>query len=185
MHTAWDAKGSFEDGWQSVTGSFVAINAFTISCRCAKAPLGAAPSAHLGDGCLDLVIVHKCSHRAFLQFLVLLSSLKKPTKVDSDVQFNVSAKHLHLPFVEVHRVKELRFEALDMLGNPIPNVSESTDILLCKNDRTSVWCIDGEILARPNSVCRLVSFPYISDLRLLLFLACSLSNVILSTNSQS
>jgi len=52
-----------------VKGNFAAVNSFLISCRCRYALDGPAPAAHLGDGCSDLVLVHKCSMLDYTQHL--------------------------------------------------------------------------------------------------------------------
>jgi hypothetical protein len=56
----------------------VCVNGTVMSCRCAKAPAGMAPYAHLADGCLDLICVKACSHAQYLQHLLRLTD---PAKV--------------------------------------------------------------------------------------------------------
>lgn len=56
--------------WQVVQGNFVAINAVTMSCSCDLSPLGLSPSCHLGDGCLDLLLMSHCSRFTFLRALI-------------------------------------------------------------------------------------------------------------------
>nr|VZI06186.1 unnamed protein product [Spirometra erinaceieuropaei] len=150
---------TLKPGWKSVTGSFIAINAFPISCRCGKSPQGPAPSAHLGDGCLDLVIVHKCSHHQFLQYLILMAN---PRPAASS-QHAVSADHLKLPFVEVHRVQAMEFIPVDLNGRPLPVTASGTlsDSVItdreCSNPsdrKVSVWCVDGEIMRQAHVYCR-------------------------------
>uniref|UniRef100_A0A183SIE1 CERK_C domain-containing protein n=1 Tax=Schistocephalus solidus TaxID=70667 RepID=A0A183SIE1_SCHSO len=143
---------TLKPGWKSVTGSFIAINAFPISCRCGKSPQGPAPSAHLGDGCLDLVLVHKCSHYEFLQYLILMANARAP---GTSPHHAVSADHLKLPFVEVHRVRAMEFIPLDRNDRPLEVTAPSTvsDSVLTTSKHSkhshpniSVWCVDGEIL---------------------------------------
>ncbi|BHF60074.1 hypothetical protein SprV_0100303500 [Sparganum proliferum] len=150
---------TLKPGWKSVTGSFIAINAFPISCRCGKSPQGPAPSAHLGDGCLDLVIVHKCSHHQFLQYLILMAN-PRPT---ASSQHAVSADHLKLPFVEVHRVQAMEFMPVDINDRPLPLTASGTlsDSVItdheCSNPsdrKVSVWCVDGEIMRQAHVCCR-------------------------------
>ena len=50
-------------------GRFAAINSFLISCRCRYAIDGPAPAAHLGDGCSDLVVIHRCSRLDYTKHL--------------------------------------------------------------------------------------------------------------------
>ena len=63
-------KGS----WKKVVGSFCAVNAALVSGSNRLSPTGIAPSSHLGNGCLDLLLVHKCSRLNFLRHLSRLSS---------------------------------------------------------------------------------------------------------------
>lgn len=123
-------------GWRVTSGEFVAVNAFLISCRCAKSPLGPAPSAHLGDGYLDLILVRRCSRWKYLSYLVQLTNKRKDR----------STQHLKMPFVEAHRVKAFRLQSLDTHGDPISNEK----IL---PQKVSVWNVDGEILTYPNVIC--------------------------------
>ncbi|VUZ53071.1 unnamed protein product [Hymenolepis diminuta] len=123
-------------GWRVTSGEFVAVNAFLISCRCAKSPLGPAPSAHLGDGYLDLILVRRCSRWKYLSYLVQLTNKRKDR----------STQHLRMPFVEAHRVKAFRLQSLDNHGDPISNEK----IL---PQKVSVWNVDGEILTYPNVIC--------------------------------
>ncbi len=124
-----------DSNWRVLSGDFIAVNAFLISCRCAKSPRGPAPAAHLGDGCLDLITVNRCSRRSFLRYLVHLTDRKK----------DCCPEHLKLPFVNAHRVRAFTFQALDRNGLPISAESARSD--------SSVWCVDGEILCRPNITC--------------------------------
>ena len=63
--------------WRTVRGEFVAVNAFMISCRCRYALEGPAPAAHLGDGCTDLVLVHRCSRYDYIRHLYRCSDPSK------------------------------------------------------------------------------------------------------------
>ncbi|VDM31108.1 unnamed protein product [Hydatigera taeniaeformis] len=122
--------------WQVIVGDFVAVNAFLISCRCAKSPLGPAPAAHLGDGFLDLVLVRRCSRMKYLRYLVKLTNRHWKRK----------SEHLQMPFVEAYRVRAFHFEALNRYGCPVaPDETVGED--------TSVWCVDGEVLCNPNIIC--------------------------------
>ena len=56
--------------WKVVRGKFVAINAVTMSCSCDLSPLGLSPACHLGDGCLDLLLMSHCSRFQFLRALI-------------------------------------------------------------------------------------------------------------------
>lgn len=61
----------------SITGKFVAINAAIMSCRCEKTKKGMSPSAHIGNGCADLILVSKCSRMNFLRFMLRIAFLEK------------------------------------------------------------------------------------------------------------
>ncbi|KAF3860405.1 hypothetical protein F7725_000660 [Dissostichus mawsoni] len=65
-----------------------------LSGSCPKSPLGLSPSAHLADGTGDLILVWDTHPLGFLKFLYRHTS--------TEDQFD-------LPFVEVHRVKAVRF----------------------------------------------------------------------------
>ncbi|XP_057693578.1 ceramide kinase-like [Corythoichthys intestinalis] len=82
------------DGWRTIRGKFLAINAASMSCACPRSPKGLSPAAHLADGTADLILVRKCSRFNFLRHLLRHTS--------KDDQFDLS-------FVEVHRVRRFRF----------------------------------------------------------------------------
>ncbi|XP_026870380.2 ceramide kinase isoform X2 [Electrophorus electricus] len=85
-----EAKGA----WQVIRGKFLAINAACMSCACPRSPKGLSPSAHLANGTVDLILVHKCSRLDFFRHLL--------RHTNKDDQFD------H-PFVEVYRVRQFRF----------------------------------------------------------------------------
>uniref|UniRef100_A0A3B5LDP9 Zgc:158263 n=1 Tax=Xiphophorus couchianus TaxID=32473 RepID=A0A3B5LDP9_9TELE len=80
--------------WVSVDGRFKSVSLTCMSSSCAKSPLGLSPSAHLADGTGDLILVWDTNPLGFLTYLY-----RHTTTQD---QFD-------LPFVEVHRVKAVRF----------------------------------------------------------------------------
>lgn len=135
-------ESNLAGGWRAVMGDFVAVNAFLISCRCAKSPLGPAPSAHLGDGFLDLILVRRCSRMQYLRYLVQLTNRRKKRQ----------AQHLRMPFVEAHRVRAFKLQALDCYGDPV-----ASDEVVGAD--TSVWCVDGEVLDNPNIICWCILVP--------------------------
>ena len=55
--------------WNVIRGQFLAINSFLMSCRCHLSRNGVSPTAHLGDGCADLILIRPCSRIQFLQHL--------------------------------------------------------------------------------------------------------------------
>ncbi|XP_034028243.1 ceramide kinase family protein [Thalassophryne amazonica] len=86
---------SDSDGeWVSVQGRFRCVSLTCMSSSCPKSPLGLSPSAHLADGTGDLILVWDTHPLSFLNFLY------RHTNTQDQFDF---------PFVEVHRVKAIRF----------------------------------------------------------------------------
>ena len=72
-----------DEHWQVLKGRFAAVNSFLISCRCRYAIDGPAPAAHLGDGCADLVVIHRCSRLDYTKHLYRCSD-PRADQVQSD-----------------------------------------------------------------------------------------------------
>ena len=53
-------------------GEFKSIMAIVTSCRSDMSPQGLSRNAHLADGRMHLVLVHKCSILQYLKFLSLI-----------------------------------------------------------------------------------------------------------------
>ncbi|MCJ8741890.1 hypothetical protein PDJAM_G00076090 [Pangasius djambal] len=83
-----------EGEWLSVEGKFRCVSLTCMSSSCPRSPKGLSPSAHLADGTGDLILVRNTNPLGFLTYLH-----RHTTTQD---QFD-------LPFVEVHRVKAVRF----------------------------------------------------------------------------
>ncbi|XP_056305527.1 ceramide kinase family protein [Danio aesculapii] len=83
-----------EGDWVTVEGTFKCISLTCVSSSCPRSPKGLSPSAHLADGTADLILVRDTNPLSFLTYLH-----RHTNKQD---QFD-------LPFVEVHRVKAVRF----------------------------------------------------------------------------
>ncbi|XP_061592198.1 ceramide kinase family protein [Cololabis saira] len=83
-----------EGEWVRVEGKFKCVSLTCMSSSCARSPQGLSPSAHLADGTGDLILVWDTHPLGFLRFLYRHTSTQD--------QFD-------LPFVEVHRVKAVRF----------------------------------------------------------------------------
>ncbi|XP_022110720.1 ceramide kinase-like isoform X2 [Acanthaster planci] len=138
-----ESKGS----WKKVTGSFCAVNAALVSGCNRLSPNGIAPSSHLGNGCLDLLLVHKCSRFNFLRHLIRLGN---------------SGNHFNFDFVEVHRIKEFTFKALTNQDlKSIDQAKESTSntslvkqpqvrYQTTRDSNTSTWNMDGEVCDIPD-----------------------------------
>ncbi|XP_071960442.1 ceramide kinase-like isoform X2 [Antedon mediterranea] len=152
------------DHWNSIKGEYMYVNAALVSGMCDKSPTGVSPAAHLGNGCVDLIVVRKCSRLNYLRHLMRLSS---------------SANHFDFNFVEVHRVKKFKFRPLTPDETSIPAYSATMDSLdldsglfrrssgsynLPRSTSTissSSWNIDGEINRLPaidvNVHCQLIN----------------------------
>ncbi|XP_077984638.1 ceramide kinase-like [Glandiceps talaboti] len=135
--------------WQCVRGKFINVSAAVFSCMCKKSPKGVSPSAHLADGCMDLIFVKHCHRYQFLRYLLRLST---------------SGDHFDLDFVEVHRVKEFKFKVpntdrksstdeseleVDGNGGPLTPMAESkpqSRKFVRSQSNSSVWNADGEVI---------------------------------------
>ncbi|KAL4226177.1 hypothetical protein ACF0H5_014163 [Mactra antiquata] len=128
---------SVTDGWQTVIGKFVAVNSVTMSCSCDISPPGMSPFCHLGDGCMDLILVSDCSRVDFLKFLLRTAKGEERQSLD---------------FIQMYRVKEFTFRALteDTDLDTISNNEEMTQSKRVKlkrqTSKTSVWNCDGEVI---------------------------------------
>lgn len=47
--------------WKAIKGGFFMISGANITCACSRSPNGMAKFSHLGDGSIDLILVHKTS----------------------------------------------------------------------------------------------------------------------------
>lgn len=63
--------------WQTVKGKFFMVNGANVSCACSKSPMGFSPHCHIGDGCVDVILVRHTSLINNLRMLLRLSSRKK------------------------------------------------------------------------------------------------------------
>ncbi|TPP64336.1 Ceramide kinase [Fasciola gigantica] len=162
---SWSIQGSSK-GWKTVRGSFIAINAFVLSCRCSRAVSGPSPWAHLGDGCIDLVIIRNCSRTRFLQFLVRTANASGNSNEGTD------RSPLELPFVTVERVCAFRFckgtkssaassASVSQSSHENSDDSSSPPWLQTSDENSrrkpsshsgsshrkkSIWCADGELV---------------------------------------
>ena len=82
-----------------IKGRFLAVNCATMSCRCDKTKKGMSPSAHLGNGCCDLILVSECSRINYLRFLMRTGFL--------------TTSAFDLPFVDVYRVRGFEYYPLE------------------------------------------------------------------------
>ncbi|XP_048466364.1 ceramide kinase isoform X2 [Rhincodon typus] len=126
--------------WKVIKGKFLAVNSMNMSCACPKSPKGLSPAAHLADGTIDLILVHKCSRLSFLRHLI--------RHTNNDDQFDHA-------FVEVHRVKEFKFtpKYCDEEDSDIRDVGKNLFGQICRDHPScscaqlqSSWNCDGEII---------------------------------------
>lgn len=169
---SWFSQGS-EKGWKTIRGTFIAVNAFLLSCRCSRAANGPSPWAHLGDGCIDLIMIRECSRARFLQFLI------RTANASGNPNEGVDRSPFELPFVTVERVCAFRFRRVTKSSTPSPTsvfryspfleyenssdsevlpwsrtfgentkskISDSAD----SRGKKSMWCTDGELLHYEN-----------------------------------
>uniref|UniRef100_A0A3P8XYT7 DAGKc domain-containing protein n=1 Tax=Esox lucius TaxID=8010 RepID=A0A3P8XYT7_ESOLU len=143
-----DREMSDDGAWHVIRGTFLAINAVCISCACPRSPGGLSPSAHLADGTMDLILVHRASRLDFLRHLI--------RHTNKDDQFNLS-------FVEVHRVRQFRFapEQSDVTSEAeLSECSRKIGTAQVGSAPTgpgtshSSWSCDGEIL--PQAAIQLI-----------------------------
>ncbi|KAK7082549.1 hypothetical protein SK128_021654, partial [Halocaridina rubra] len=80
--------------WQQLSGKWSVVTSAVVSCACRLTPHGISPSAHLGDGCTDLILVSGGSRFRILSYLYRTS---------------FTGNALSLNHVKVYRVKEVHF----------------------------------------------------------------------------
>ncbi|GAB6027035.1 hypothetical protein CHUAL_013764 [Chamberlinius hualienensis] len=145
-----------ESGWKTVSGKFVGVNTATTSCSCMRTTKGISPSAHVGDGYTDLILVSKCSKLNYLRYLLSVAS-------PCLTPFN-------LDFVKVYRVREFHFKSIRRIvcSSEESRVWEAIQISRQELEQpvspadVSVWNCDGEIISEPaigvKVHCQLVNF---------------------------
>ncbi|XP_008556292.1 ceramide kinase isoform X2 [Microplitis demolitor] len=109
--------------WLTVRGKFFMVNGANVSCACSRSPQGFSPHCHIGDGCIDIILVRHTSLFNNIRMLLRLTS-KNKTVYD-------------LPFVEVYRAREFTFRA---------SSTTSTNDAVDTSSQLSVWNCDGEVL---------------------------------------
>ncbi|KAF7393296.1 hypothetical protein HZH66_009129 [Vespula vulgaris] len=118
--------------WLTVQGKFFMVNGANVSCACSRSPMGFSPHCHIGDGCVDIILVRHTSFINNIRMLLRLSS-KQKTLYD-------------LPFVEVYRAREFTFRALPTLHLQTENNVQRSQ----KTSGLSVWNCDGEVIENSN-----------------------------------
>ncbi|GFR45202.1 hypothetical protein Agub_g6596 [Astrephomene gubernaculifera] len=117
--------GSGEEGWTRVEGEFVSIMCVITPCRSDKSKRGVIPNGHLSDGRMYLVLVSRCSHLAFLRFLIRMATRGLTDRC--------------LPFVRVIPVTGVRV-------SPQPGGHTLGGCLFDAAAPESNWNVDGELL---------------------------------------
>jgi len=116
-------------------GEFTTITGTVVSYISPKSPKGLSPSAHLGDGNLDLIVVSQTSRLNYLRYLIRTNM---PSSNFSPFQ---------LPFVQIHRVDEFSFQPeIETLTNDLRGKSNVKP----SEKRISVRNCDGELITNPS-----------------------------------
>ncbi|XP_058809040.1 ceramide kinase isoform X2 [Phymastichus coffea] len=125
--------------WLTVRGKFFMVNGANVSCACAKSPMGFSPHCHIGDGCVDVILVRHTSLINNIRMLLRLGS-KDKTLYD-------------LPFVEVYRAREFTFRASEpkrrQQDQPEPDAKAKPNRGFksqLSSSALSVWNCDGEVI---------------------------------------
>ncbi|VDI78603.1 ceramide kinase-like protein [Mytilus galloprovincialis] len=90
-----------DNPWKASKGSYYHVGLYSIPGNCEVAPEGLSKFTHLSDGAMELVLVKDCSRRDFIRYLKRHGNHKN--------QFD-------FPFVEIHRVKDVRFKPRYPMG---------------------------------------------------------------------
>ncbi|XP_032595876.1 ceramide kinase isoform X2 [Drosophila grimshawi] len=124
--------------WKVIRGNFFMICGANITCACSRSPNGISRYSHLGDGCLDLILVRKTSLVNNLRFLLNTAGRA------GDIR--------NLPFVEVYRTRKFIFRTLtaataeespSIAGSRQPIAQSGSDTL---SSEYSSWNCDGEVV---------------------------------------
>ncbi|XP_078320681.1 ceramide kinase-like protein [Crassostrea virginica] len=90
-----------ESPWKACKGSFLQVGLFCVPARNEFSPEGLSPFSHLNDGCMELVLVKDVNRKDFIRFLKRNGNSKN---------------QLDFPFVDVIRVKEVKFRPRMPIG---------------------------------------------------------------------
>ncbi|XP_076634236.1 ceramide kinase isoform X2 [Colletes latitarsis] len=118
--------------WMTVRGKFFMVNGANLACACSRSPMGFSPHCHVGDGCVDVILVRHTSLLNNIRMLLRLTS-KQKTLYD-------------LPFVEVYRAREFTFRAMPTVHMQSENEINTRYL----NSSLSVWNCDGEVIDNSN-----------------------------------
>ncbi|CAG5134609.1 unnamed protein product [Candidula unifasciata] len=87
--------------WQTLKGKYMNVGLFVLPGLCDLAPQGLSKFTHLNDGVIDLVLVRDVEKKEFVRHLRRHGNSKN--------QFD-------FPFIEIHKVTEVRFRPRFLLG---------------------------------------------------------------------
>ncbi|XP_017023608.1 ceramide kinase [Drosophila kikkawai] len=126
--------------WKVVRGNFFMICGANITCACARSPNGISRYSHLGDGCLDLILVKKTSLLNNVRFLLNTAGRS------GDIR--------NLPFVEVYRTRKFQFRTLAAAGDEEYSLAGSCQPISPPGEmgasspstEFSSWNCDGEVV---------------------------------------
>ncbi|XP_067302196.1 ceramide kinase family protein [Pseudorasbora parva] len=124
-------SSELEGEWVTIEGRFKCISLTCMSSSCPRSPKGLSPSAHLADGTADLIMVRETNPVGFLTYLH-----RHTNKQD---QFD-------LPFVEVHRVKAVRFSLP-------PGEEEEEEEVYEEVDEGEIQTSAEKVLEDPEKLC--------------------------------
>lgn len=125
-----NVTAGIDEKWKIVKGKFFMVNGANISCACSRSPNGFSKFCHLGDGCVDLVLIR---HTTFLNNLKLLLTMS-----------NKNGRLSDLPFVEIYRAK--KFTLRSPAAQNDANIGSSTQPIPLSNHSHSQWNCDGEVI---------------------------------------
>ncbi|KAH8381987.1 hypothetical protein KR009_001266 [Drosophila setifemur] len=129
-----------DEQWKVVRGNFFMICGANITCACARSPNGISRYSHLGDGCLELILVKKTSLINNLRFLLNTAGRS------GDIR--------NLPFVEVYRTRKFQFRTLAAANDEEYSLAGSCQPISPPGEmgnstspsEFSSWNCDGEVV---------------------------------------
>ncbi|KOC62165.1 Ceramide kinase [Habropoda laboriosa] len=154
--------------WMTVRGKFFMVNGANLACACSKSPMGFSPHCHVGDGCVDVILVRHTSLFNNIRMLLRLSSKEKTVLKFLNLSNSRISKFPNsqipkfpnsqipkisnfgipydLPFVEVYRAREFTFRAMPTMHMQSNNEINSRYM----KSNLSVWNCDGEVVDSSN-----------------------------------
>ncbi|SPP83637.1 ceramide kinase [Drosophila guanche] len=132
-------KSLASEQWKVIKGNFFMICGANITCACARSPNGISRYSHLGDGCLDLILVKKTSLLNNVRFLLNTAGRS------GDIR--------NLPFVEVYRTRKFQFRTFAAASDESYSIAGSCQPIAqaevggsSSSSVYSSWNCDGEVV---------------------------------------